>query len=153
MKALTSRLPGTALAFVAATVLIGCEKAPESPPATLGIPVTVDTRVDDTFIPYRDPGLLADPGIEGLGDSVVTDDGRVQFSGFVDDHSQTALAQMIQENLVAERFAIDSYRDVVRYLGDRDPGTSDLLKQILAVEQDRADVLADLLESMPSQPV
>jgi hypothetical protein len=152
MKAPTSRLPGTALAFVAATVLIGCKKAPESPPATPGTPLAVGTRVDDTFIPYSDPGLLADPDIEGLGDSVVTDNGRVRFSGFVDDQGQTALAQMIQENLVAERFAIDSYRDVVRYPGDRDPGTSDLLKQILALEQDRTDVLADLLESMPSPP-
>jgi len=63
------------------------------------------------------------------------------------------LAQMIQENLVAERIAIDSYRDMVRYLGDLDPTTSDLLKQILAVEEDHADELADLLEGMPAQPV
>jgi bacterioferritin len=59
------------------------------------------------------------------------------------------LAQMIQENLVAERIAIDSYRDMVRYLGDQDPTTSDLLKQILAVEEEHADELADLLEGVP----
>jgi len=63
------------------------------------------------------------------------------------------LTQMIQENLVAERIAIDSYRDMVRYLGDQDPTTSDLLKQILAVEEEHADELADLLEGMPTQPV
>ena len=63
------------------------------------------------------------------------------------------LAQMIQENLVAERIAIDSYRDMVRYLGDQDPTTSDLLKQILAVEEEHADELADLLEGMPAQSV
>lgn len=63
------------------------------------------------------------------------------------------LAQMIQENLVAERIAIDSYRDMVRYLGDQDPTTSDLLKQILAVEEEHADELADLLEGMPTQPI
>ena len=61
------------------------------------------------------------------------------------------LVQMIQENLVAERIAIDSYRDMVRYLGDEDPTTSDLLKQILAVEEQHADELADLLEGMPAQ--
>ena len=63
------------------------------------------------------------------------------------------LAQMIRENLVAERIAIDSYRDMVRYLGDQDPTTSDLLKQILAVEEEHADELADLLEGMPAHPV
>jgi bacterioferritin len=60
------------------------------------------------------------------------------------------LAGMIRENLVAERIAIDSYRDMVRYLGDKDPTTSHLLKQILAVEEEHADELADLLEGMPA---
>lgn len=60
------------------------------------------------------------------------------------------LPDMIRENLVAERIAIDSYRDMVIYLGDRDPTTSDLLKQILAVEEQHADELADLLEGMPA---
>jgi len=60
------------------------------------------------------------------------------------------LADMIRENLVAERIAIDSYRDMVRYLGDQDPTTSVLLKQILAVEEEHADELADLLEGMPA---
>ena len=62
------------------------------------------------------------------------------------------LMQMIQENLVAERIAIDSYREMVRFLGDHDPTTSELLKQILAVEEEHADELADLLEGMPTQP-
>ena len=62
------------------------------------------------------------------------------------------LTQMIRENLVAERIAIDSYRDMVRYLGDQDPTTSTLLKQILAVEEEHADELADLLEGMPTHP-
>ena len=60
------------------------------------------------------------------------------------------LPDMIRENLVAERIAIDSYRDMVRYLGDQDPTTSVLLKQILAVEEEHADELADLLEGMPA---
>jgi bacterioferritin len=46
---------------------------------------------------------------------------------------------------VAERIAIDSYRDMVRYLGDHDPTISDLLKKILAGEDEHADELADLL--------
>ncbi|UCU95601.1 ferritin-like domain-containing protein [Hydrogenophaga taeniospiralis] len=63
------------------------------------------------------------------------------------------LTQMIRENLVAERIAIDSYRDMILYLGDQDPTTSVLLKQILAVEEEHADELADLLEGLPAHPV
>ncbi len=58
------------------------------------------------------------------------------------------LAHMIQEDLVAERVAIDSYREMVHFLGDQDPTTSDLLKKILAVEEQHADELADLLEGV-----
>jgi bacterioferritin len=58
------------------------------------------------------------------------------------------LPDMIRENLVAERIAIDSYRDMVRYLVDKDPTTSDLLKKILVVEEEHADELANLLEGI-----
>ena len=51
---------------------------------------------------------------------------------------------------MAERIAIDSYRDTIQFLGDQDPTTSDLLKRILAVEEAHADELADLLEGMPA---
>ena len=63
------------------------------------------------------------------------------------------LAQMIHENLVAERIAIDSYRDFILYLGDQDPTTSTLLKQILAVEEEDADGLADLRQGRSGHPV
>jgi bacterioferritin len=57
----------------------------------------------------------------------------------------TTLIEMINEDLVAERIAIDSYRELIQSLGDRDPTTSDLLKMILAVEEKHADELSDLL--------
>jgi bacterioferritin len=63
------------------------------------------------------------------------------------------LSQMIRENLVAERIAIDSYREMIGFIGHQDPTTSTLLKTILAVEEEHADELADLLEGMPAQPV
>lgn len=63
----------------------------------------------------------------------------------------TTLDSMIRENLVAERIAIDSYRDMVEYLGTNDPTTSDMLKAILAVEEEHADELADLLEDIPGK--
>jgi bacterioferritin len=64
----------------------------------------------------------------------------------------TTLVDMIREDLVAERIAIDSYRGFIQYLGDRDPTTRRLLESILAVEESHADELADLLQdvAMPS---
>jgi bacterioferritin len=59
------------------------------------------------------------------------------------------LVDMIREDLVAERIAIDSYRGMVQYLGNDDPTTSTLLKSILAVEEEHANELADLLEDLP----
>jgi bacterioferritin len=60
-----------------------------------------------------------------------------------------SLIGMIRENLVAERIAIDSYRDFIRYLGDADPTTGRMLEGILAVEEEHADELADLLVTLP----
>ena len=58
----------------------------------------------------------------------------------------TTLLDMIKEDLIAERIAIDSYRGIIRYLGDKDPTTRRLLEEILAVEEKHADEMADLLE-------
>jgi bacterioferritin len=63
----------------------------------------------------------------------------------------TTLADMIKEDLVAERIAIDSYRDFIQYLGDQDPTTRRLMEGILAVEEEHADDLADLLQVVPPQ--
>ena len=62
-----------------------------------------------------------------------------------------SLASMIRENLVAERIAIDSYRDMILYLGDQDPTTRRMLEGILAMEEEHADELADLLVAFPSE--
>ena len=56
-----------------------------------------------------------------------------------------SLTDMIKENLVAERIAIESYGEMVRYLGDRDPTSRRLMEEILAVEEEHADDMADLL--------
>ena len=58
---------------------------------------------------------------------------------------------MIREDLVAERIAIDSYRDFIRYLGEHDPTTRRMLEGILAVEEKHADELSDLLVSFPEE--
>ncbi|MBC7918098.1 MAG: bacterioferritin [Rhodoferax sp.] len=63
------------------------------------------------------------------------------------------LAEMIKEDLVAERIAIHSYRDMIAYLGHDDPTTSNLLKSILAVEEEHADELSGLLADLPAHHV
>lgn len=63
-----------------------------------------------------------------------------------------SLVDMIREDLVAERIAIDSYRDFIAYLADQDPTTSDLVKRILAVEEEHATELADLLQDAGIKP-
>jgi bacterioferritin len=60
-----------------------------------------------------------------------------------------SLSSMIKENLVAERIAIDSYRDIIQYLGDQDPTTRRMMEGILATEEEHADELADLLVAFP----
>ena len=59
-----------------------------------------------------------------------------------------SLAEMIQEDLVAERIAIDSYREMARYLGEDDPTTRRMLETILAVEEEHADDMVNLLEKI-----
>jgi bacterioferritin len=56
------------------------------------------------------------------------------------------LIDMIRENLIAERIAIDTYREIIRYLGDKDVTTRRMFEEILAVEEEHADDMADLLE-------
>ena len=56
------------------------------------------------------------------------------------------LEEMIKEDLIAERIAIDSYREMINYLGTNDPTTRRLMESILAVEEEHADDLVNLLE-------
>jgi bacterioferritin len=67
-------------------------------------------------------------------------------------HSQyvegNGLVDMIKEDLVAERIAIDSYGEMIRYIGDKDPTTRRLLEDILANEEEHADELSNLLAGM-----
>jgi len=58
------------------------------------------------------------------------------------------LVDMIKEDLVAERIAIDSYGEMIRYIGDKDVTTRRMLEGILAVEEEHADDLASLLAEL-----
>jgi len=58
------------------------------------------------------------------------------------------LTDMIKEDLVAERIAIDSYREMINYFGTDDPTSRRLMEEILAVEEEHADDLVNLLETV-----
>jgi bacterioferritin len=67
-------------------------------------------------------------------------------------HSQyaegTTLIDMIKEDLIAERIAIESYGEMIRFFGDGDPTTRRMLEGILAVEEEHADDMATLMETL-----
>ncbi len=58
----------------------------------------------------------------------------------------TDLRDMVKEDLVAERIAIDSYREIINYIGDKDTTTKRILESILAQEEEHADELSDMLD-------
>jgi len=60
----------------------------------------------------------------------------------------TDLIDMIKEDLVAERIAIDSYREMINYVANDDPTTRRMLEGILAMEEEHAEDLVSLLETM-----
>ena len=83
----------------------------------------------------------------------------VQLNGEPDFNPATLLARshaeydasddvqsMIKANLIAERVAIESYRQMIEQIGDTDPTTRHLLISIMAVEEEHADDMRDLLE-------
>jgi bacterioferritin len=57
----------------------------------------------------------------------------------------TSLADMIREDLIAERIVIETYREIVRFFGQKDPVSRLMMEGILAKEEEHADELADLL--------
>ncbi len=63
------------------------------------------------------------------------------------------LVDMIKENLIAERIAIETYREMVRYFGDRDPTTRTMLERILAQEEEHANDMHDLLVTHEGYPM
>ena len=61
--------------------------------------------------------------------------------------SAQTLVEMIKENLVAERIAIEHYQELIRYFGNDDPGTRSMLEGILVVEEEHANDMSDLLSA------
>ena len=64
----------------------------------------------------------------------------------------TSLPEMLREDLIAERIAIESYREMIGFFGDKDSTTRRMLEEILAVEEEHADELSDFLFAMNEKP-
>ena len=77
---------------------------------------------------------------EGLASRAASEYGRAE-----------SLVDMIKENLVAERIAIEHYQELIRYFANEDPGTRAMLEGILVVEEEHANDMSDLLVAHESQ--
>ena len=64
----------------------------------------------------------------------------------------TGLSEMIEENLVAERIAIDTYGEIIRYIGNDDPTSRVMLEGILAKEEEHAEDMSTLLQEIGRKP-
>lgn len=64
----------------------------------------------------------------------------------------TNLVEMIKEDLIAERIAVQSYRETIDYLGNSDPTTRRLFEEVLAVEEQHAEELSNLIQRLGGQP-
>jgi len=62
------------------------------------------------------------------------------------------LVEMIKENLIAERIAVEHYQELIRYFGEDDPTTRRMLEWILSVEEEHADDMHDLLVAHQGRP-
>jgi bacterioferritin len=81
-------------------------------------------------------------GQPNLNPSSASDRGEVELA---DDEM---LTDMLAEDLIAERIASDTYRDIIRYLGDQEPATRQLIEKIMSAEQGHPEELASLRDEM-----
>jgi bacterioferritin len=58
------------------------------------------------------------------------------------------IVDMIKEDLIAERIAIDAYREIIDYIGEDDPTTRRMMEEIMAVEEEHAEDMSSLLEQL-----
>jgi len=93
---------------------------------------------------------LAKRIVELHGEPDFSPDGlsKRSYAEYVEGATLTA---MIKEDLIAERIAIEGYRQMIGYLGENDPTTQRLLKEILASEEEHAEDLSSLLEGMANE--
>lgn len=84
-----------------------------------------------------------------LGGEPDMDPGSLTARSHADYKTSRNLRELLRENLVAERVAVSTYSEIVRWLGDDDPTTRRLIEWVLEQEEEHADDLASLLDSTP----
>ncbi|MCE1228785.1 MAG: ferritin-like domain-containing protein [Firmicutes bacterium] len=89
--------------------------------------------------------LLAERIVQLGGEPNFNPDALSKASHADYDESKT-LKEMVKSNLVAERVAIESYRQMIALVGEKDPTTRQMLEGILAMEEEHADELKDWLQ-------
>jgi bacterioferritin len=83
--------------------------------------------------------------IRQLGGKPEMDPAVVAQTSHTEYKEGTSLADMLREDLVAERIAVATYREIIKYFGQDDPTSRTMLEAILAQEEEHAAELADLL--------
>ncbi len=83
--------------------------------------------------------------IKQLGGKLEMNPSAVAKSSHTEYKEGVSLADMIREDLVAERIVIETYREIARFFGQKDPVSRRMIEDILADEEEHADDLADLL--------
>jgi bacterioferritin len=91
---------------------------------------------------------MKDPKTDQLGGEPTFDPKIIATHNHVEYTAGSDLRSMLQEDLVAERIAIDIYREIVAFLGNRDSTTRRMLEDILAQEEEHADELSDFLRGL-----
>lgn len=86
--------------------------------------------------------------IKQLGGHASFDPGTLKERSHAEYRESDSLVEMIRENLFAERIAIESYTEMIRFIGEDDPTTRRMLEGILAVEEEHADDMASLLKGI-----
>lgn len=74
----------------------------------------------------------------------LTELSHAKYTGFTNE-SKHAIVEMLKANLIAERVAIETYQEVIRFIGDKDPTTRRLFEHILEDEEEHADDLVGFL--------
>src|SRR6201996_9306985 len=74
-----------------------------------------------------------------MNPSILTDRSHSEYK------EGTSLTDMIREDLIAERIAVETYREIIKFFGDRDPTSRIMMEEILSKEEEHADEMADLL--------
>ncbi len=94
--------------------------------------------------------------IKQLGGKPEMNPAFISQSSHTEYNEGASLADMIREDLIAERIAIETYREIIKFFGEKDPSSRVLMEKILAKEEEHADDLADLLfaiEPRTGEPV